>query len=446
MKFLFAAIAVLMPVTVRAGGPPDPLDCPGQSPCITFEVIPKCSALCSHQCEYEVCMTYDLDADGCVKNGESISHSCEKADNVCVLDTQPAAGTVGENFQSAAEVQSVPNNYKQCQTVPPGAYVEFLVKDGRTCSGSSHTKTLDIFGLEADCRPTDEKSCTGNGNIEKECVWSLIVPDATECPSCGGGGGDPHIKRWNRKPFEFHGECDMVLVHSDHVNGDKTLDIHIRTAIDKFWSQIVSAAMRVGESTLQMDTDRFFIDGTEMTDAALPLQTPEFNMKMVNGHHAITQSLRASEQKGTLKTYIVTFNDRSIITFKILNGFLNVAVTGSPHDFKESVGLMGTYDLGKPIDRNGERMYDLEMFAFEWQVDPSKDPILFNEAKGPQLPHETCRMPSPEAVARRRHLRDNSELVEKAMFACAGKVDDEACQADVINTGDASMALLYDGV
>ena len=122
---------------------------------------------------------------------------------------------------------------------------------------------------------------------------------------------------------------------------------------------------------------------------------------------------------------------------------MNVAIKGSPHDFAKSVGLMGTFDHGKAYGRDGKKIPDLQDFAMDWQVDPEWDPILFNEPKGPQLPHQKCRMPGPAATARRRRLSLDSELVETAAKACAGKVDAEACMSDVMGTGDVDMALLY---
>lgn len=261
----------------------------------------------------------------------------------------------------------------------------------------------------------------------------------------GGGGGDPHFKRWDRKSFEFHGECDLVLVHSDHVNGNKPLDIHVRTVIHEWWSQIESAAMRIGDVTLQMEVDKFFVDGQEYSDRDLPMQTDEFYISSpFEGDHRATRNLRASEAKDVIKTYLVTFNDKSVVTFKILNGFMNVAVDGSRHDFGESVGLMGTFDHGKAYGRAGTKIESLHDFAMDWQVDPTYDPILFMEAKGPQLPTEKCRMPSPAETSRRRRRLANSKMLDQAQEACATKGEEfDACVSDILSTGDILMALLH---
>jgi hypothetical protein len=79
------------------------------------------------------------------------------------------------------------------------------------------------------------------------CDW-----DSGECcgdgrhnaPKTAGAHGDPHIKRWDRKKFMWNGECDLVLVKSNHVGMDnKQLDLHIRTTITDHWSSIDSAVM-----------------------------------------------------------------------------------------------------------------------------------------------------------------------------------------------------------
>jgi hypothetical protein len=237
----------------------------------------------------------------------------------------------------------------------------------------------------------------------------------------------------------------LVLVHSDHVNGkgNKVLDVHVRTVIRDWWSQIESAAMRIGDVTLQMDVDKFFVNGQEFSDEDLPMDTGEFVIAGPFEGSQITDSIHGTENY-VLKTYSATFNDKSVVTFKVLDDFMNVVISGHKHDFEHSVGLMGDYRLGKPYTREGERMYDLHEFALEWQVDPRIDPVLFHESKGPQLPAEQCRMPGVAKTAR-RGLRghENSELYGHARNACAGKEEVDACMNDIMATNNLNMALLH---
>ena len=36
--------------------------------------------------------------------------------------------------------------------------------------------------------------------------------DAEEDHEGGGGYGDPHLKTWTKEDYQFHGECDLILI------------------------------------------------------------------------------------------------------------------------------------------------------------------------------------------------------------------------------------------
>jgi hypothetical protein len=50
-------------------------------------------------------------------------------------------------------------------------------------------------------------------------------------PIEGGIGGDPHMKLFNGKYYDFHGQCDLMMVHAPNFAHDLGLDVHIRTKI-----------------------------------------------------------------------------------------------------------------------------------------------------------------------------------------------------------------------
>jgi hypothetical protein len=52
-------------------------------------------------------------------------------------------------------------------------------------------------------------------------------------PTGGGGGanGDPHFKTWQGQHYDYHGECDLVLLHSSEFGSGLGLDVHIRTKL-----------------------------------------------------------------------------------------------------------------------------------------------------------------------------------------------------------------------
>lgn len=369
-----------------------------------------------------------------------MSHYCDYGD---VLEQ-----CLGEyTLQDANDPSS--SYHVQCLNVQPGQTATFILKDGSTCADSEPASVF-AGGATASCQPTgadggDWSSCTGNGQ-GRECEWSVPAPATCSTISNAGVGGDPHFKRWNRKSFQFHGECDLVLVHSDHVNGNKPMDVHVRTVVREWWSQVESAAMRVGDVTFQVDADdKLFLNGHEIHESDLPIKTAEFQISeaIEGAAHHLTDSLHGDESN-VLKTYAVMLNDFSVVTFKLLGGLLNVGIKGHKADFGQATGLMGDFELGKPYTRAGERMYDLDAFAFEWQVDPSVDPILFTETKGPQLPEERCRMPDVTKTARNLRSQADKELLKSANSACASKGEEfDACVSDILATRNLAMALMH---
>merc|ERR1712232_1440220 len=61
--------------------------------------------------------------------------------------------------------------------------------------------------------------------------------------SASGAKGDPHFKLWDGKAYDFHGICDLVLLHNPEFNNGLGMDIHIRTKKMKHWSYIKTAVI-----------------------------------------------------------------------------------------------------------------------------------------------------------------------------------------------------------
>eukprot|EP00971_Amphidinium_carterae_P324967 6455022-Amphidinium_carterae.1 len=146
--------------------------------CLTWEFTEgKTPGTCaSGACEWTVCVTLSLGAEGCVKSAtDSISHICQKDDSTC---------TPAEGFTDATEIGSGPlvnDKGKQCQTGAPGEDLTFLFKDGPRCDDSATVAEVP-FDAAISCKPRPEAipSCTGN-SAGKECVWTVSLPDADQC-------------------------------------------------------------------------------------------------------------------------------------------------------------------------------------------------------------------------------------------------------------------------
>jgi hypothetical protein len=153
--------------------------CGTQWDCLDFTFESIQSPICDDECEWRVCMKLNLTKPDCTKTG-TVSHTCEKPDDECM----PTPGSFG----AAEEVGGIGNGYEYCQVVPPGGVAEFLLKDGNANPDCGMLQPTGLTGGgSAMCTTSPVKSCTGNGNIGKECVWSVTAP--SECDKHGGPGG-----------------------------------------------------------------------------------------------------------------------------------------------------------------------------------------------------------------------------------------------------------------
>ena len=123
-------------------------------------------------------------------------------------------------------------------------------------------------------------------------------------------------------------------------------------------------------------------------------------------------------------------------TFKDLVAIRFSDVTSK--DFQDSVGLMGTFEKGTHVGRDGTTIFmDDNAFGMEWAVGP-EDPQLFTAA---HTNAGQCKFPGEASNNLRRRLGENGVSKEAAELACAhltnGRVQ---CVYDVMVTGDLSVA------
>lgn len=411
---LFVHAIAMMPVSIFAG----PMQtCEDQKGCTRFTIDKVNEQQCSDEkCEYKICMKL-VYGGTCSKSG-LVTHTCEKPDDVC-LD--------GGGFLDALKVTGISDGYQSCHTVPPGGIAEFLIRDGDAASlpggCGTATKTFNA-GFEATCGTQPERSCTTNANIGKECVWTIAAPPT--CGNQGGGGGDPHIKKWDGQRFAFHGECDLLLLHSTEFGDNTGLDIQIRTTIKEFYSFIEAAALRIGNSTLEVTMGHVWINGLEISDEVLPMGFAGY-------------TLNAPYKHGNAQIYEVLLNDGDSIKFSVYKFFISVDVSGQSDDFGNSIGLLGDFYTGQMVGRDDETIVESEEeYGLQWQV-RGDEPLLFRQARAPQLPMATCRMPSTKG--RKLAALDDIE-VKAAERACMDKKPEDFsfCVSDVLMTGDLGMA------
>jgi len=241
----------------------------------------------------------------------------------------------------------------------------------------------------------------------------------------GGSYGDPHLRTWMGMIYDFHGECDLVLVKTPTFDNGQGLDVHIRTQMVDDWSYISDIAVRIGDDILEVGSKAvYWLDG--IAGAELPSTVGGFPLELI--HYGIRRH-----------KFVVDLGLYGQIVIKVFSDFLAVEINDAHSDgFGDSVGLMGKFTDGNLVSRDGRIMEDLNEFGMNWQVRDT-EPKLFQEEKGPQYP-QVCNMPVETSTSRR--LSESMVSFEDAAKACEGWAEEamESCIYDVMATGDLDMA------
>lgn len=427
--------------------------CGKQSDKVKFDITKMDGETCGDgACYYQICLEINDDTSllDLVKDPlNKLTHTCVKSDSVCQTGQDDGFLGVSSEVSTAMLGVDLFVGFKQCQMVLGGSIAEFLLGDG--IDGNCGTSVLEVVkDTVASCANLDVSSCVGlNGvGLGTECVWRVEAPPCDDNKQ-GGGGGDPHIARWGQEHDSFHGECDLVLLRNEDFHNGMGLELHARTTIQSYFSYIETAALRVGDTILEFYRDHVLVNGETffVTDLPLTLGSEGFAFTLA--------TLDTKKNPKYNQDYIVDLNESSSITFHFYKQFMTFSVSGSPSDFGtgKTTGLLGDYHTGAMIARDGSSIFkDFVDFAFEWQVDPSReDGQLFSQAREPQLPYEKCRMPTAPRPSR-RHLRTagNTQLLAQAQTACAhvgnnnqNKKSYDLCIDDILTTGDVGLATAW---
>jgi hypothetical protein len=280
--------------------------------------------------------------------------------------------------------------------------------------------------------PTLIGTKNGGGGGGDDTTTTVAPPSV---PKQAGGGGDPHFKRWNQKHDSFHGECDLVMIHSLNFHQGTGFDMHVRTTIEDYFSYIETAAIKIGDWTLEFVKDKIYVNGVVLLPHDLPYTFGD-NFKYTITNEPIPQNKNAK----FYQYYGINLNEDSQVLVKFYKDYLTFEMHGHFNDFADSVGLLGQYETGLMYSRDGLPLDDFKVNAFEWQVSP-EDPTLFQDLRSPQLPYEPCRLPTM-ARPTRRHLRADKVLLASAEEACSHVAGDDfhLCVEDIMTTQDLDFA------
>lgn len=286
-----------------------------------------------------------------------------------------------------------------------------------------------------------------------ETVSEADAPPATSDPppstgDTGTGGsvlGDPHFKTWQNEHYEYHGQCDMVLVKDPNFANGLGLDIHIRSKLVRYWSYIQSVAIRIGTDILELQ-------------GSADEEDYRFHYWINYEYQAEIDTLGGFPIKGHSKKVHSHKNNFEIDLTSAFNGngpkilissfkeFLKVEFeNASVEAFGNSAGLLGDFKTGKTLARDGSTVFDVFTdLGQEWQVVPS-DGHIFHETSTPHFP-DLCIEPEDPRGDRARRLAESSITGEQAEEACAklnDPIDRKDCVYDILATQDIDMVGAY---
>jgi len=249
-------------------------------------------------------------------------------------------------------------------------------------------------------------------------------------------GGDPHIVTWKGEHYEYHGQCDMVMVKDNDFANGLGLDVHIRTKLVRFWSYIKNVSIRIGHDVLEIEGD---------TDIDTREGRYWFNYEYRGELTDIAGfPVTYSSSSGSKSIYEIDLDSAypgAKIMIKIYKEFIRVQLFGKDNVYGNSVGLLGDYYTGQTLGRDGVTVFnDFSKFASEWQV-LAADPKLFHTLEIPQFP-EKCLEPDNPQGDRRRRLGEGNISEEEAEQACASLKDPltiKDCVYDILATQDLDM-------
>ncbi|CAJ1933149.1 unnamed protein product [Cylindrotheca closterium] len=382
---------------------------------------------------------------------------------------------------------------EMCQEGKPGETVYWALKDAEIEETGSSEYT-GFFTFEQDfttCSPTIK--CLGDGH-SLECaapnsdmtsstrVWEYTIPanDGNACDLCGGGGtptsptptpnpptpaslqpistpspvaptpgsdieptpgsnGDPHFKTWKNEHFEYHGQCDLVLIKDEDFADGLGLDIQLRTKLVRYWSYIRNAAVRIGHDIIELEGSgdgpqdqsvRYWYNMQFRSDEAKTLGGFPMEIRRVLSKKTKIEIDLNSKYPG-IKIVLSTYKE-----------FVKVEVEGATEEaFGNSIGLLGDFQTGETLARDGKTyMHDFREYGEEWQVSPVDD-MLFHSTEEPQFPKK-CLEPEDPRGHRRRRLDESNITMEQAEKACSrlkDPLDQKDCIYDILATQDVGM-------
>jgi len=265
----------------------------------------------------------------------------------------------------------------------------------------------------------------GSNEIEKQVLMSPVLLSSITgyCTCKPVVTGDPHFKTWRGEKFDYHGECDLVLIDHPTFADGLGLRLHVRTTRVGYFSYIEEIALAIGTNTLVF-----------ANDAQKALINGEIAKPVGNEPDVLLSGYQVRLHKNAVSVRLDEHSKAKIDFHTSKIGFPGLVVDDDHSAiFKGCRGLLGEWGTGRKLARDGQQDMkdgDTSWYALEWQV-RDNEPMLFPSARAPQFP-KICNPPKKMMLNRlgMSHMRETAEKV------CAGwkPRDKEDCIFDVIAT------------
>jgi len=251
--------------------------------------------------------------------------------------------------------------------------------------------------------------------------------------------GDPHFMTWAGEAYDFHGVCDMVLLHAGTIGKGIGMEIHVRSNKMKMWSYVSSAAVRIGQDIFEViggSESKFLTNGAEEE-----VKSTEDGISLVSTISGFPIHKIRESRKGD--KFAINLGNNEKVLISVWHLFVSVSFENPRSEsFQDSVGLLGSFSGGLKLARDGTTIIkDLNEYGKEWQVRNS-EPQLFHSIEGPQYPTK-CVIPSSEEM--RRRLGESELTMNEAKKACdnVNEAERDLCIFDVLATSDKFTAGAY---
>jgi hypothetical protein len=346
-------------------------------------------------------------------------------------DKTTASPTVVTTSVSTGAPTDVPSS---SPSLSPSSLPSSLPSANPTSTGPTETpsgipsSSPSAVPSQAPSAVPEQTSAPTDATLTPSTATPPAAPTTSPTGSTASGSGDPHFKTWTQDKFDYHGECDLILIHNPTFADGLGLRLHVRTTRVAYFSYIQEVALQIGEDVLQFnnDVENFLINGKVVEEQR-------------RWHETLLAGYTVRRDKKAISVRLDKSAKAKIDFIVRKNGFPAVVVDGADTDlFKCSLGLLGEWSTGKKIARDG--MTDMDDpdatdFALEWQVRDT-EPMLFQEARLPQFP-TTCTPPKKMMGNR----LGRSHMEKEAEKACAHwKEDKEDCIFDCIATRSVLVA------